>query len=272
MCYCQCFNADKSKCIVLKSRSVASHNRPSFFIVGKLICYTSSWPHLGNIISETQDDYSCIAARRIQLIGQVNNVLSTFGKLNPITKNHLLFKLCSSLYGSVTLNLLHPETNRVCTSWRVALRRIWHLPPNSHNDVVSALGSNRNMFDELCHRTLKFIMFCLSNHNSNSTVNFIVRNSLFFCRSLSPLGRNFLYISQRYNIRPSHICDPTNCSSIMSNFNNFCAIQFEKICNPSFLFLVETLMLRNNLLNFDPAYVSLSVAELNDIIVVLCTQ
>ena len=111
----------------------------------------SSWPHLGNIISETQDDYNCIAARRIQLIGQVNNVLSTFGKLNPITKNHLLFKLCSSLYGSVTWNLLHPETNRVCTSWRVALRRFRHLPPNSHNDVVSALGSDRAMFYELCH-------------------------------------------------------------------------------------------------------------------------
>ena len=81
------FNPDKSKCIAFKPRSMASLDRPPFYIAGKLIDYTSSWPHLGNIISETEDDYDCIAARRIQLIGQVNNVLSTFGKLNPNTKN-----------------------------------------------------------------------------------------------------------------------------------------------------------------------------------------
>jgi hypothetical protein len=130
---------------------------------------------LGNIISETEDDYNCIAARRIQPIGQVNNVLSTFGKLNPNTKNNLLYKLCSSLYGSVTWNLLHHETNHVCTSWRVAIRKIWHLPPSANSYIVSALGSNRTLLDELCHRTLKFMMFCLSNHNCNNTINFIVR-------------------------------------------------------------------------------------------------
>ena len=94
------FNADKSKCIAFKPRSIAYlQDRPTFSIAGKVIEYTSSWPHLGNIISETEDDHNCIVARRIQLIGQVNNVLSTFGKLNPYTKNHLLYKLCSSQYG-----------------------------------------------------------------------------------------------------------------------------------------------------------------------------
>ncbi len=233
------FNADKSRCILFKPRSTVSHDRPLFFIAGQLIDYTSSWPHLGNIISENEDDFMCIAARRTQLIGQVNSVLSTFGKLNPHTKNNLLYKLCSSLYGSVTWNLLHPETNRVCTSWRVALRRVWHLPPNSHCDIVSALGSNHTLFDELCYRTLKFTMFCLSKHNSNQTVDFVVRNSLFFCRALSPLGRNFLHISQRYSFSPLLICDPSNFITITSHFMNFCTSQFEKVCNPSFYLLVE---------------------------------
>jgi Reverse transcriptase (RNA-dependent DNA polymerase) len=47
------FNPDKSKCIVFKPRSMASLDRPPFYIAGKLIDYTSSWPHLENIISET---------------------------------------------------------------------------------------------------------------------------------------------------------------------------------------------------------------------------
>ena len=136
--------------------------------------------------------------------------------------------MSSSLYGSVTWNFLHHEADRLCTSWRVALRKIWHLPPSAHSDIVSALGSNRTLRDELCHRTLKFIMFCLSKHNCNNTVNFIVRNSLFFCRSLSPRGRNFLCINYHYNFSPDLICDPNNCSTVMSYLTNFCTTQFEK--------------------------------------------
>ena len=88
------FNADKSKCIIFRPRSTATYDRPPFVMAGKLIDYTSSLPHLRNIISETEDDHNCIAARCIQLIGQVNNVLSTFGKLDPTAKNNLLHKLC----------------------------------------------------------------------------------------------------------------------------------------------------------------------------------
>ena len=54
--------------------------------------------------------------------------------------------------------------------------------------MVSALGSNRTMFDELCHRIMKFVLLCLKHHNCNSTVKFIIRNSLFFCRNLLPIG------------------------------------------------------------------------------------
>lgn len=266
------FNATKSKCILFKPRSAVTHVRPLFTIAGKLIDYTSSWPHLGNIINETEDDHDCISARRIQLTGQVNNVLSTFGKLGPATRNNLLYRLCSSFYGSVTWDLSHPCVNRICTTWRIALRRIWHLPPNAHSSIVSALGCNRTLFDELCNRTLNFIMFCLKNRNCNNTANFIVRNSLFYCRSLSPLGRNFSLISSRYNFNPALIREPNNFSSISSYLSNFCTIQYDKVCTPSFLFLQESILLRNNLLEFDPSYETLSISELDDIITLLSTQ
>jgi hypothetical protein len=266
------FNAVKSKCILFKPRSAATLDRPPFTIAGMLIEYTNSWPHLGNIINETEDDHDCISARRIQLIGQINNVLCTFGKLGAATKENLLYKLCSSLYGSVTWDLSHPDVNRICTTWRIALRRIWHLPPNAHSDIVSALGCERTLFDDLCNRTLKFIMFCLYNRYCNNTVNFIVRNSLFVCRSLSPLGRNFSLISSRYNFNPSLIHEPNNFSLILSCLSNFCTSQFDNVCTPSFVFLRESILLRNNLLDFDPTYETLSVSELDDIITLLCTQ
>jgi len=41
-----------------------------------------------------------------------------------LLKNNLLYKLCYSLYGSATWDLLHPEAYRICSTWRIALRRI----------------------------------------------------------------------------------------------------------------------------------------------------
>lgn len=99
--------------------------RSSLRIRQSTTLYTSSWPHLGNIIDDSGDDCKCIAARRFKVIGQVNNILSKFGKLDSITKNALLHTFCSSLYGSVTWNLSHTEIDRVCSTWRIALRRIW---------------------------------------------------------------------------------------------------------------------------------------------------
>mgnify|MGYP003507201830 FL=1 len=157
------------------------------------------------------------------------------------------------------------------TTWRVALRRIWHLPFNAHKNIVSALGCDRTLFDELCNRTLTFIMFCLNNRNCNDTVKFIVRNSLFFSRSLSPLGRNFSLISSRYNFNPALIYEANNFRLILSFLSNFCTTQFDNVCTPSFLFLQESLLLRHNILEFDPMYETLSVSELDDIITLLCT-
>jgi hypothetical protein len=58
----------------------------------------------------------------------------------------------------------------------------------------------------------------------------------------------------------------------MSYVTNFCKIQFKNVCTPSFMLLVETLMLRKNLVSFDQSFVSLSVEEMDDIIVSICTQ
>ena len=51
-----------------------------------------------------------------------------------------------------------------------------------------------------------------------------------------------------------------------------CKIQFEKVFTPSIMLPVETLMLRNNLLILDPAFVALRDKELDDIIVLICFQ
>ena len=79
-------NAEKSQCLVL----LASHCnkfrqqlKGREFVVGnKLIEFVYSFSHLGHLITSNFDDCADIMNRCRNFIGQVNNVLCYFGKLD----------------------------------------------------------------------------------------------------------------------------------------------------------------------------------------------
>jgi len=55
-------------------------------------------------------------------------------------------------------------------------------------------------------------------------------------------------------------------------YSTFCCMQFNNVFTPSFLSLIETILLREKLFNFDPAFQSLSSSDLDYIIAQICTQ
>ena len=69
-------------------------------------------------------------------MGQVNDVLSTFRKLDPTVKIELLYRYCSSFYGSVLWDLKPSDISRICSAWRFATRQIWRLAYNTYSDSV----------------------------------------------------------------------------------------------------------------------------------------
>lgn len=85
------FNAAKSKCVICRHRGMRSvDSSPSFHICYDKIEVVSSWPHLGHIISDDCSDKLDIVNRRGCFIGQANNLLCTFGKLDSTVKTRLL--------------------------------------------------------------------------------------------------------------------------------------------------------------------------------------
>ena len=68
-------------------------------ICGNAIEVVTSWPHLGHIISDDCDDKLDILSRRCSFIGQANNLLCVFGKLDCSVKTKLLKSYCFSFYG-----------------------------------------------------------------------------------------------------------------------------------------------------------------------------
>jgi hypothetical protein len=99
------FSRNKSKCITFKAchHCAARDNIapiPHFLFGGHATENVLSWPHLGHIFSSNLPDDDDILARRNRFIGQTNNLLCNFSKIDAFVRN--MFKLyCSSRYGTV---------------------------------------------------------------------------------------------------------------------------------------------------------------------------
>ena len=79
------FNANKSNLIFVTTRCKLNVGpNPVFKINGQTIDYVDQWPHLGHIISSNLDDKADIMQRRNVMVGQINNVLCYFGKLDHL--------------------------------------------------------------------------------------------------------------------------------------------------------------------------------------------
>lgn len=266
--YSVSFNAKKSKCMLFTPGRASSYPlRPSFYINDNVIEYVDSWPHLGNILNVNQSDAACILNRRNIMVGQINDVICYFGKLDPIVKTELLYTYCSSLYGSVLWDLQQPELDRICTAWRMALKRLWRLPFNTHRDIVSALSGRQPMFDELCVRIVNFHFTCLSSRNR--TVSELTRLTMADEGAQSHHGRNLRFISSIYNLKYNWLCQTDGRNETLAQIRRHGLDRHSNFDVTSFSVLLELIMVRDGILDLAGQF---SKSEIELMIWNLCTN
>jgi hypothetical protein len=237
------FNPSKTKCMLFKPLGKPVCVHPILYINDSPIEYVNEWRHLGNIIDISQSDSSCIINRRNISIGQINEVLCFFAKLDSIAKTKLLYAYCSSFYGSVLWDLQRTELQRLCSAWRVALRRIWRVPRNTHCNIVAALSNRLPLFDELCSRTINFHYNCVKN--KNSVIRNLIKYTLCDEGAQSPHGRNIRYLCSVSNLEFKSFLDVNCHRKMVSLFRNN---QYDRCHNfdiSRFNLLLETLMIRD---------------------------
>jgi len=100
--YCITFDAAKSKCLVVllkNRRCLLSVLKDHEFVINNTpIEFVDSFVHLGHVLTSHLDDSLDIANRRSSFIGQVNNMLCFFTKLQPYVKCKLFGAYCTSFY------------------------------------------------------------------------------------------------------------------------------------------------------------------------------
>jgi hypothetical protein len=206
------FNGTKSKCIFTaptRYRDTIYGSNPQLTISGKDIEYVDQWPHLGHIITNSNDDEADITSRRNKLCSQINNVLCFFNRRCSTVRAKLLMSYCYSFYGAVLWDLSHPSIDSFCCAWRKGLRRALNLPADTSSSILPGLVGTLPILDELARRTTHFIQACLSS--DSDTVRSIAHMAVFSLRMSSPLGRNAHFCCARFNATLDDIAKINRC-------------------------------------------------------------
>ena len=146
------FNGSKSKLVVFGN---GNDSFPEFYVneIKVPVCDTAL--HLGNQISSNMNETIDYGIAKFN--SSFNYFISSFGKCQSSVKNKLFIQYCTSFYGSQTWPIYKKDIiNRISVRWRIALRKIWNLPFNTHCDPLPLISSQVPIEMQLKTRFLKF--------------------------------------------------------------------------------------------------------------------
>lgn len=244
------FNASKSKWMAIvpsnRRQMLSDHiSKCSFYMDNNCIENVQSFMHLGHSISALQNDDSDIYKRRCEFIGQVNNLLCYFNKLNSSVRYRLFISYCTSFYGCELWTLFNRNIEDICTSWRKGLRTVWRVPFRTHRYLLPLISNCLPLFDEICKRSLNFIRTCLQSESN--LVRNVSRHGVFNSPGSSLLGSNIRFCARRFECTVWDIIH----RPIQSVINNYIASSYENDMYHRAQLVVELLYVRDDQLKLD---------------------
>jgi hypothetical protein len=168
------FNASKSQFIVFGDKRLIL-NDINIFIGKDRLERVMSVKHLGHVITcDLRDDEDITAIKQV-FISQVNFVLCNFGHLSRTIVEKLFKAYCTSFYGSQIWSLNNGLITKLVTAYNTAIRKLLHLPYNTHRCLIYDLFHVRPLILQLHHRCIKFRDSCMNS--ANKIVYTVARNA-----------------------------------------------------------------------------------------------
>ena len=263
------FNASKSNYLVVapsKRRDLRRQMEDCvFFVGGKRVERVESYTHLGHIINHHFDDSNDVIHRRNAFIGQANNVLCYFSKMDMLVKIKLFNSYCTSLYGCELWSLHDSVIDEFCIAWRKALRRLLNLPYNTHSYLLPLLSNTLPAFVEICKRSARFVFSCLNSRSS--LVRAVAWHGVDIARYDSCIGQNLLFCCNYFKWKLSDFIDG-NIVLDNDNFSSFCFSQNSDFEISSAISLFEVLLVREGVFKLE----NFTRTELDNIIAVMSNE
>ena len=206
------FNSQKSKLIVFNNGN--NEEQKSIVFNGQVIDAQLHDVHLGHIIGNNTCDLS-IQHSKDDLIRRVNVLLSNFRNVYIDIKYRLFKTFCMSLYGCLLWDLSSNSVNMINIAWRKCIRRLFGLPPRTHNALIHAICNDIPIDGQIHIRFLKFMKGCLLS--SNPCIQLCAR--LAIDGSNSDACKSVNFICSKYDINKYIIPTVSYRDSICTYFS-----------------------------------------------------
>ena len=188
------FNERKTACICF----ARDHQMKEFHVTlnGHVLNCETSVKHLGIITSFNLDDALDINAKRGDLIGRCNHILNKYKSFTSDVQSHMIETYCTHLYGCETWRYKSKHIRNIFTTWHVALRKAWDLPPMSHRFFLPGLANTEHISVKVYRRFMRLFKSMQASHNK--VVQLIAVNALSDPRSY--INGNIQHISMEMDI------------------------------------------------------------------------
>ena len=184
------FNPTKSKLLCFNASNAVT---PHIKLNGQPVSVVHTDKHLGNYISDSIHDRH-ILNNVCDLYQRSNLIISQFRSCDSETLDRLHKTYCMHMYGCELWNLSCNFINDYKVAWRKINRRIWNIPPRTHNNLVSNVTY---IIDTIIETRIVRFIFNSINH-SNSTCKNVLRVKLLSVNST--FAANYQYLSFKFGL------------------------------------------------------------------------
>ena len=167
--------------------------------------YTDTCNYLGNTIC-SHDDNVIIDNAITDINMRLNNLLAEFSHCDSGTLSTLFRTHCINIYGCQTWRYNGNYLDKLYTTWRKAIRRVWEKTYIMHNKLVHLINKSCSINTVLEKRSIKFIWTLINS--PNQLYNQIVKYSLYNCTTI--IGENVRYFMNKYDISRDDWNSPIN--------------------------------------------------------------
>ena len=172
-------NKSKTKCIAFLRQDT---DLQSIELCGNELPWVKDIKHLGSSITNDPDVMARdIMQKRAAYINRNNELRQEFYYADATSKITTNSYYNTSFYGSVLWNLFSVESLRLEKSWNISLRKMLHLPYNSHRYFMEPISNTRHILTSLYSRFVKFVeKLKLSKKTALQTM---LNNTMYDCQS-----------------------------------------------------------------------------------------
>jgi hypothetical protein len=190
------FNCKKTICIDFHGADRCNKMDYKVYLYDQMLKWNNNVKHLGHTLTCCLRCDKDINIKKGQFIACTNNIVTEFAFAHPNVKSKLLSMYGTSFYGAALWDLYGNASNKLYTTWNIAIRRIFNLPYKTHRRFLDIISGLRHINVSLKLRFINFVNSLIDSENT--LISNLLRYSITSNLSLTGLTLN--RILREFNI------------------------------------------------------------------------